>query len=248
MTRSTFNNSGFQARALLDLTFIQHQLKVCTYIELYNMQTILQAATATQTDTNNLQKRKNNFSVDVSVWRWLTMCPADESMVGKNVWSVSKSLQRIDPLCLPVEWQVCTAHPLGQSSAKHNHSRVLNSIRLFIIWNTLPMSLSTTQLSVLNATMRAEIRSKLLWISVKTEQERWWNPWVAVAKAKKDSNLKHLFRLHGFRQNVGILEHLLKPVILMLIPKNECRSNQQCHWVVSLAGVVLILNYSRVGL
>lgn len=131
MTRSTFNNSGFQARALLDLTFIQHQLKVCTYIELYNMQTILQAATATQTDTNNLQKWKNNFSVDVSVWRWLTMCPADESMVGKNVWSVSKSLQRIDPLCLPVEWQVCTAHPLGQSSAKHNHSRVLNSIRLF---------------------------------------------------------------------------------------------------------------------
>lgn len=95
MTRSTFNNSGFQALALLDLTFTQHQLKV----ELYNMQTNLQAATETPTQTPC--KKEDPFLVNVSVWRWLPNCPV---IYGFKVnVSFICSLQRIDPLNLPVE-------------------------------------------------------------------------------------------------------------------------------------------------
>lgn len=71
MTRSTLNNSGFQAPALLDLTFTTSPKSVYVHTQLYNMQTNLWAATETPTDTKQPAKRKCFFSQ----WQYLEMAP-----------------------------------------------------------------------------------------------------------------------------------------------------------------------------
>ena len=82
MTRGKFNNSGFQAPALLDLTFTTSPQSV--YIHTHTVIQYADKFVSSQRDTDRHKttcEKKILFLVNGSVWRRLTMCP-----VNGDVW------------------------------------------------------------------------------------------------------------------------------------------------------------------
>lgn len=164
MTRSTFNNSGFQALALLDLTFPTSTKSVCIHTHTLTICTqICRKSQRHRQTPNKLQKERLSSSQRQCLEMAYNMsCKWMYCMVQEKVCFIHFKIS-VKNLSLRLVCWVTSLYG-STSSCKALLSIIIQEFSLNVtlqIRNTLPMSLTSTLLSTVNATVAAEYKNAL---------------------------------------------------------------------------------------